>query len=97
MQIAKATEVLLTLDKPRRFLYDLNALVELEEIYGSQEKAFEGVRTGKLKHILNVFWACLVHEDNSLTVKDVGRIFSRTDPDIIVELSDIILKAATSE
>lgn len=94
---SQVTDVKIQLDKPRRFVFDLNAYIELEELYGSKEEAVKALKTGKLKAIRNWFWAGLVHEDRSLTVEDVGRIFSETDPDTLVTMADEILKSATAE
>ncbi|MFE0619722.1 hypothetical protein [Bacillus altitudinis] len=97
MAVSQVTDVVVQLDKPRRFVFDLNAFIELEDVYGSKDEAVKALKTGKLKHVRAWFWAGLVHEDRSLTVEDVGRLFSNTDPDTIVQMADEILKAATSE
>lgn len=97
MSTANVTEVTVHLDKERRFVFDLNALIELEEIYGSKEDAIKALKGGGLKHIRAWMWAGLVHEDSSLTVEEVGRIFSKADPDTVVQIADEILRAASTE
>lgn len=97
MTKSPVTEVTFDLDKTRTFVFDLNALIELEDLYESKEKAVTALRSGRLRDIRNWFWAGWLHEDKTLTVEEVGRIFSRTEPDTIVKLADEILKAATAE
>jgi len=66
---AKYTEIIL--DKPRRMLYDLNAMAAYEEKTG---KSFldipkEQINATMLRVIL---WAGLIHEDKTLTLDQVG-------------------------
>ncbi|WP_339273618.1 hypothetical protein MKY59_20995 [Paenibacillus sp. FSL W8-0426] len=95
MANVRVVKIPVELDKPRNIVFDLNAFIELEEIYGSKKEALEALQTGGLKHIRAWLWAGLVHEDRSLTVEQVGRIFSDTDPEDIIEISDKILRSAT--
>ena len=68
----KEIAVPIELDKPRNILFDLNAFSELEEIYGSMDAAFKAMQTGSMKAARTLLWAGLLHEDESLTVKQVG-------------------------
>ncbi len=70
----KTRPVPIELDKKRHLQFDLNALVELEEEYEDIGKAFEGLEQGKMKAIRAPLWAGLVHEDETLTPKNVGRL-----------------------
>lgn len=64
----------ITLDKPRTLLYDFNAFVELEDIYGDVKTALGGLSDLKVKTIRDMIWAGLIHEDESLTPKQVGKM-----------------------
>lgn len=61
------------LDKPRNLLIDFNALAKIEEITGKNalsQDMWENLSANDLRIFL---WACLTHEDESLTVTDVGK------------------------
>jgi hypothetical protein len=64
----------ITLDKPRTLLYDFNAFMELEDLYGDINKAFKGLEQLKMRPIRDMIWAGLIHEDESLTPKQVGKM-----------------------
>ncbi len=66
----------ITLDKPRTLYFDFNAFIELEEIYGDIKTALEGVEGLKLKPIRDMIWAGLIHEDEQLTPKQVGKMLN---------------------
>ncbi len=55
--------------------YDLNAFAELEEIYGSIDEAMAALSSGSIKAIINVLRAGLLHENESLTTREVGKMF----------------------
>ena len=64
----KYTEIML--DKPRRLLLDLNAMVDFEKATGkSMWSLGETFSATDLRALL---WACLRHEDELLLQKDVG-------------------------
>jgi len=71
--------VKITLDKERSLLYDFNALAALEEEYGDIEKALDALARGSVKAIRAVLWAGLLHEDETLTVKQVGKMLMPAD------------------
>lgn len=65
----------ITLDKERHLRLDLNAFCVLEDAYGDDTFAIlEGAEKGSLKALRAVVWASLVHEDNTITEKEVGRM-----------------------
>lgn len=72
-------EVTITLDKERHLRYDLNAYAELEDVYGSVDAAVNKLQKGSVKAIRTVLWAGLIHEDESLTEKQVGAMLSMGD------------------
>lgn len=65
--------VKITLDKERTLKLDLNAMVAFEEAAGKKfvDASFD---KGKMspKDLRAILWACLIHEDDALTVKQVG-------------------------
>ncbi|MDQ7790138.1 MAG: hypothetical protein RDU41_08810 [Clostridia bacterium] len=67
------------LDKERSLHYDLNAFIALEEYYGDVDSALAAFETGSMKALRSVLWAGLIHEDDSLTPKDVGVLVMVSD------------------
>jgi hypothetical protein len=61
------------LDKQRRLRYDLTALADIEERLGvdSITEFFE--QPLKFSTIRTILWAGLIHEDENLTEREVGR------------------------
>lgn len=85
--------VTINLDKSRTLVYDLNAFAELEEEFGSIEDAMKALETGKIKSLISILWAGLVHEDEELTPKKVGSIIGLND---IQEVVNALTKAIGS-
>ncbi len=71
---SKSVSVVLSDGVEREIRYTLNAMAELEEIYGSVDKAFAALETNSLKAVRNVLWAGLVHQDETLTAVQVGNL-----------------------
>lgn len=80
----------INLDKERHLKFDLNAFAELEEIYGDFETAMNEMSKGSIKAVRSILWAGLVHEDENLTIKQVG---SMIDMSNIKEVMAVISKA----
>jgi len=78
------------LDKERHIVFDLNAFADLEEEYESIDKAFEALLGGSVKAIRKLLHIGLRHEDEELTEREVGKIFTL---DRTAEISDLIMKA----
>lgn len=95
MMSNQVTSVTYTLDRPRNFVFDLNAMVELEGVYGSYQQAKEALEGGKIKDVMTWLWAGFVHEEQTLTVREMGRILSATDPEVIAKLGDEVLSVAS--
>jgi len=70
--------------------YDLNAFAELEELYDSIDVAMDALSKGSLKAVINVLWAGLIHENETLTQKDVGKMFDLSQ---MQEIGELINKA----
>ena len=86
-------KVKIMLDKERTLVYDLNAFAELEEIFGSVEKALNALSEGKLKALIAILYAGLVHEDETLTPKKVGSLIGLEN---LNEVAEAINKAIIS-
>lgn len=76
--------------KEYSLFYDMNAFAELEEIYGSLEKAMDFLGKGSVKAIINILWAGLIHENENLTKKEVGKLFDLSE---MVKIAEVINKA----
>ena len=71
---AKVTHITLSDGIERELKYTLNAMAEMEERYGSVEKAFEALESNSMKAIRFVLWAGLIHADDTLTERQVGNL-----------------------
>lgn len=58
----------------RTIKFDLNAMAELEDKYGSVDAAFEMLDKNSIKALRFILWAGLVHEDENLTERQVGSL-----------------------
>ena len=58
----------------RQIKFDLNAMAELEDKYGSVEAAFNALEKNSIKAIRSVLWAGLLHSDPTLTEQQVGNL-----------------------
>lgn len=72
--------------------YNLNAFAELEEAYGSVDGAMQALSDGSVKAILNVLRAGLLHENEELTLKEVGKLFDLSQ---IKQVGELINTAIT--
>lgn len=88
----KIRPVVLHLDRPRNLVFDLNALEELEEIYGDLETAFGILQKDKkrIKHIKNFIYAGLTHEDQTLTPNIIGTMIGYNE---LIKMPDKIWQA----
>ncbi|ERI10891.1 hypothetical protein [Aneurinibacillus aneurinilyticus] len=81
----KVKRIPIVLDKERHLVFDLNAFCELEEKFGSTSAAFEVLQDGSMKGIRTMLWAGLVHEDESLTEKEVGKLVSFSNIQVLAD------------
>lgn len=72
----KQKGIIVNLDKERHLVFDLNSFCELEDKYGTINKAFEALQQGSMKTIRYLLYVGLVHEDDSLTEKYVGSLLT---------------------
>lgn len=69
----KAIKIPLLDGKDHEIKFDLNALAELEDKYGSVDAAFETLdKSQSIKSMRTILWAGLLHEDENLTEREVG-------------------------
>lgn len=64
----------LDLDKPRRLLFDFNALAALEEKTGKNMLDAASWQSEDARFVRLILWASLLHEDPELTVEDAGAL-----------------------
>lgn len=87
----KPSKVLVRLDRERELRFDLNALVELEAKFGSLNALFgQEMTMGRLRTLL---WAGLLHEDETLTERQVGAMM---DLSRLQEYAEAVAKAITN-
>ncbi|MGM9649204.1 MAG: hypothetical protein ACI3XY_04465 [Butyricicoccaceae bacterium] len=70
----KPKPVTVMLDKERHLMLDLNALAELEDMYGSHVEALTQVEAGSFKALRAALWAALLHEDKDITLHEAGAL-----------------------
>ena len=90
----KEIAVPLELDKPRTLMFDLNAFAELEDKYGNMEQAFFAMQSGSMKAARTLLWAGLLHEDDKLTERQVGRMVTLENLGVVLDtISEALLEA----
>ena len=90
----KEIAVPLELDKPRTLKFDLNAFAELEDKYGNMEQAFFAMQSGSMKAARTLLWAGLLHEDEKLTERQVGRMVTLENLGVVMDtISEALLEA----
>ena len=72
----KSKDIKITLSDgvERTIKFDLNAMAELEDRYGSVDAAFKKLDENSIKALRFVLWAGLIHEDPNLTEQKVGSL-----------------------
>lgn len=59
----------------RTIKFTLNALAELEELYGSVQNAFDKLeKENSMKALRSILWAGFLHETPDLTEQEVGNL-----------------------
>lgn len=87
---AVAPVVKITLDKERNLLVDLNAMAAFEEATGKSLMRGIDIGSVSMKDYRALIWACLIHEDEKLTVEKVGKMIHAGN---MGEISELITKA----
>jgi hypothetical protein len=69
-------EKIVVLDRERRLRMDFNALARAEEVTGKSFLDAETWKNLKASDYRAIAWACLLDEDPSLTIEQVGRLMT---------------------
>lgn len=85
----KQTGIPIMLDKERHFIFDLNAMEAIEEKYGSIDEALSAAGKQKMKDMKFLIYQGLLHEDESLTLDQVGKIVNMLN---LTEISHALLQ-----
>lgn len=81
------THITLSDGVEREIKFTLNAMADMEERYGSVEKAFEALEANSMKAARFVLWCGLNHGENTLSEKQVGDLIDiRCMKDIVEKL-----------
>lgn len=86
----KVKKIPVQLDKERHLVFDLNAFCEIEDKFGSITEAFKSLENVSMKALRTLLWAGLVHEDENLTEKEVGKLIDLSN---ISELANAVAEA----
>ena len=66
-------------EKEYELNFDMNTFCEVEEVYGDINKAFEDLENRKIKAIRALIYSAIKAEDESVTLKEVGRMLTLSD------------------
>lgn len=83
----------ITLDKERNLLLDMNAMAEFEKETGKSLMNGADLKKMGMRDFRALIWACLVHEDEKLTIKQVGAMIHAGN---LEKVSTAIEKAFTA-
>lgn len=90
----KVKQVSVQLDKERHLCYDMNAFCDLEEKFGTIDQAFEALQSGQIRTIRTMLWVGLLHEDETLTERQVGKWISLSNSkDLSQAMTEAMLSA----
>ncbi|MCL6443928.1 MAG: hypothetical protein K6T83_10810 [Alicyclobacillus sp.] len=78
------------LDKERTLCFDLNAFADIEENYESVHKAITDLLNNRTAAARLILWAGLRHEDESLTLRQVGAMMNPAD---LTDIAATLLEA----
>lgn len=65
--------------------YDLNAFAELEDTFGSVEKALGAMEQGSFKAVRTFVWAGLLRDNISITEREVGAMINMDNLEHVAE------------
>ncbi|WP_163195587.1 tail assembly chaperone [Clostridium thermarum] len=66
-------------NKDYELKFDMNTFCELEEVYGDINKAFEDLQNRKIKAIRALIYSAIKAENESVTLKEVGKMLTLND------------------
>lgn len=76
---------------------DFNVLCEMEERYGSMDKAGEALSSGRMKDVRFILYAILSQSDESLTEKQVGHMLTMQNMQEVMNALGKAMKASVPE
>jgi hypothetical protein len=86
--------IMIDLDKPRKLVFDLNAMAHYESATGKSALAI-GESTGATE-LRALLWACLIHEDEELSVSDVGKLINAQNMAIVAKALSSVISTSTA-
>lgn len=86
-------DIIINLDKPRKLVFDLNAMSAYEEVTG--KSAFEIGEEATASSIRALLWACFIHEDDTLTLSDVGKLIHAGNMQEISKKMNQVIKTSS--
>lgn len=92
-----ARPIPIELDRPRHLLLDFNALALIEEKTG--KNTLDGATWSNMTaSTMRVFlWACLLHEDPSLTLEQVGKMLTPASIPAVTEAIQKVMAVSMPE
>lgn len=66
-------------EKEYELRFDMNTFCELEDFYEDINKAFEDLQNRRIKSIRALIYSAIKAEDESVTLKQVGRMLTLND------------------
>lgn len=84
-------------DKEYELKFDMNTFCELEEVYGDINQAFEDLQNRKIKAIRALIYSAIKAEDDSVTLKEVGRMLTLNDMERLGTVINDALNVAMPE
>lgn len=84
-------------DKEYELKFDMNTFCELEEVYGEINQAFEDLQNRKIKAIRALIYSAIKAEDESVTLKEVGRMLTLNDMERLGTVINDALNVAMPE
>lgn len=84
-------------DKVYELNFDMNTFCELEEVYGDINQAFEDLQNRKIKAIRALIYSAIKAEDESVTLKEVGRMLTLKDMERLGTVINDALNVAMPE
>ena len=89
--------IVIKLDRERHLIYDLNAFCDLEDKYGTIEKALDEMQKGSIKAIRYMLYLGLLNEDESLTEKKVGKLITMDNLQEVMKTLTLAMTVSSPE
>lgn len=84
-------------EKDYELKFDMNTFCELEEVYGDLNQAFEDLQNRKIKAIRALIYSAVKAEDESVTLKEVGKMLTLGDMESLGTAINEALEVAMPE